>query len=462
MLTHQNVKTGVMSLTWRDATVLHTLLSWMVPHPQPVAVIALQECSQDFLKVLDVKLGYGPFRRAESSDRGDAVLIYHSGILNLTSFTMHQYSKSPFTSKHGGTGKPVAVAIFERKLGSMTGPAGIFRVVAGKCPGNPVGPHLKEYCQFLKQLFSRVSMRTLIVGDFNFLEEEVLVALTEASLINWNPTTSRGSGNYPTNIQPEGAGIPPGFGGGPLAPKRIDHVLQIGGLGGTCCRFLSANDVLPGLQKVVDVMTRGGGVTLDYPMSVWEETIAPEACVAFLADTGPPTGCARGERGSPPNPRGAGGTKLGGLTLERTASERVALQSNVTREMARVALNRPEVAFSPQGQEQAAVEWLLHQDINNIADILAKDTGNPLTSPGPFRKSPFPSREASPAGSPGGSPHLPPIRPSPLDTKVERRFALSILTPTGLPMREGPRAGSGTRLTTAHLLEPGLDPTRST
>ena len=95
MLTVQDVKTGVGTLTWRDATVLHTLLSWMTPHPQPVAVIALQECSQDFLAVLDVKLRYGPFKRADTADRGDAVLLYHAGILDLHSTCLLYTSPSP-------------------------------------------------------------------------------------------------------------------------------------------------------------------------------------------------------------------------------------------------------------------------------------------------------------------------------------------------------------------------------
>ena len=92
---------------------------------------------------------------------------------------------------------------------------------------------------------------------------------------------------------------------------------------------------------------------------------------------GPQIGLSPGDSG--PTPK-----KKGSVSLVRTPSERVALRSNVTKEVARVALNRPEVAFSPAGQEPAAVEWLLHQDLGKIKEILDRDTGNPMTSPGPL------------------------------------------------------------------------------
>ena len=62
-------------------------------------------------------------------------------------------------------------------------------------------------------------------------------------------------GRYPTNIQPEVDDIPEGFGGGPLAPKRIDHVLQVGGLGPGqhLCGLLPPEEVMPGLQRCLQL-----------------------------------------------------------------------------------------------------------------------------------------------------------------------------------------------------------------
>ena len=69
----QNVPVGVDSLTWRDATVLMTILNWLgIRSPRPIAIMALQECSADFLRVLTKKLEYGPYKRADSHDYGDA------------------------------------------------------------------------------------------------------------------------------------------------------------------------------------------------------------------------------------------------------------------------------------------------------------------------------------------------------------------------------------------------------
>lgn len=170
MLTQQHHPTGIGKLTWRDATVLRTVLNLLsAPSRHPVAVLALQvtlttsryhpqknshitthsmhpspqECSADFLIVLDRKLAYGPYRRADNSEFGDAVLIYHMGLLKLTGKTMHEYNKSPFSGRLGGSGKPLIVATFERAGGPLAGAVGLIRVVAGKVPGNPDGTHLE-------------------------------------------------------------------------------------------------------------------------------------------------------------------------------------------------------------------------------------------------------------------------------------------------------------------------------
>ena len=57
-----------------------------------------------------------------------AVLIYHAEILKMTSVSMHEHGKSPFTGRHGGSGKPLTVATFERKFGPLMGAPGLLRV----------------------------------------------------------------------------------------------------------------------------------------------------------------------------------------------------------------------------------------------------------------------------------------------------------------------------------------------
>lgn len=174
------------------------------------------------------------------------------------------------------------------------GAAGMMRVVAGKIPGNPSGIHLREYAEFMKQLFSRVSMRTIVMGDFNFMENEVLDALQQVGLVQWDGVLPPSLCRYPTNIQPEVKGLPAGFGGGPLAPKRIDHVLQLGG-GYTGmvhhCGVLLPDQVLTGLQRVVDsILTRKPAASLEHFSQrftpIWEQTMTPDQCLAFFQDTG--------------------------------------------------------------------------------------------------------------------------------------------------------------------------------
>jgi len=291
-------------------------------------------------------------------------------------------------------------------------------------------------------------------------------------------------------VQPEGEGIPEGFGGGPLALKRIDHVLQLAGSpeAGHICATLPAEEVLQGLQHVVDIITAGKACPprKDGLVPIWEAPMTPEECFAFLSDPGPMPGTPPESRSptpsttprpaptrvlpapreaSPPKPSSWAsianpalefdGCPLGdpALAVVRTPSMIVANQAQVTRELARAALNRPEVKSSPS-PETEAVNWLLHKDINRIASLISAES-SPLTSPGPFRQSPFHSPWSSPTGSaagtpsesPAGSPGLQPTqsgsspggsptltaRPAPVDTrtdKVKRQFALDISTPT--------------------------------
>jgi len=56
MITEQD-QPAVRGLTWRDATVLNTVLSWLAPSAAPVAVIALQECSFELLQACQLHSG---------------------------------------------------------------------------------------------------------------------------------------------------------------------------------------------------------------------------------------------------------------------------------------------------------------------------------------------------------------------------------------------------------------------
>ena len=63
MITQQDLPVGASDLTLRDASTLNTVLTLL----STVSVLALQECSQQFLIALNAKLAGGPIERADNS-----------------------------------------------------------------------------------------------------------------------------------------------------------------------------------------------------------------------------------------------------------------------------------------------------------------------------------------------------------------------------------------------------------
>merc|ERR1711977_282599 len=79
LTTSQRTKTG---LTVRDANVLMLVLELATK----ASVIALQECSAEFLRALEGHMqAKTSFRRAENNRAGDAIIIYDSSVLLLSS-----------------------------------------------------------------------------------------------------------------------------------------------------------------------------------------------------------------------------------------------------------------------------------------------------------------------------------------------------------------------------------------
>ena len=158
---------------------------------------------------------------------------------------------SPFTSKGNGGGKPVCVAEFNvRAAANHSSVDAMLRVVACKIAGDPSAKHLHEYASFMRQcICPRAHMQTVLLGDFNFLEHEIQEAFWAQGIqhsFGWGT-----AGRYPTNIQPMGDNLPYGFGGGPLAPKRIDHCLVLGNSGH---QLLAPEQLLSGLGVQVETL----------------------------------------------------------------------------------------------------------------------------------------------------------------------------------------------------------------
>lgn len=369
MITQQNCPVGADDLTLRDVSALNTVLALTAT----VSVLALQECSQPFLAALSAKLAGGPFLRADNSRFGDAVLLYNSDTLELHQSEMHAGHPrrggggSPFSSKGNHGGKPVVVAEF-----GVKGAAGTFdtciRVVACKIAGDPSAKHLREYASFLRQcICPRAFMPTVLLGDFNFQENEIQEALWAQGVqhsFGWGTAVSR----YPTNIQPYGDNLPYGFGGGPLAPKRIDHVVTVG------CghQLLTADDLLPGLGEQVQTLC-GGSSQSD------SSTVVPVwKCFKDLvqARTFLEVSAVAAEESDEEKPPVSRELIDASLVLEKTPSQRVmvaataelrrlGLPGSLSRKKARRVLEMPEVAAA-KDPPAAAVAVLLSGDLFRV------------------------------------------------------------------------------------------------
>ena len=362
MITTQHVPTIFPRLMHRDATVLLTLLELM---SHSVSVLALQECSRDFLAILKTKMLGGHYRAVPGSG-GDAVLLYHTELLQLTNHTLHAGSTSAFSGKRGvGKGKPILEAIFTTETGST------LRVVGGKIAGDPTGPHLGEYARFVARLRKRKGL-TILLGDFNFLENEVMTEMQRAGAQAVPAASAVPGARYPTNVQPI-TDVPDGFGGGPLAPKRIDHILVLGRA--DACRLLEPDSLLPGLQRVVDVLKTGGACVEeessvkeegavrveDRVQPVWERCCTVDDAEAFLNTT---------DEDSESDSDGIVFEEEDNDTLRlgRTISETVADESNVTRAHAREVLDMAAIATA-NNPEREAIKWI-EKDLARVAKLL--------------------------------------------------------------------------------------------
>jgi len=216
----------------------------------------------------------------------DCVVLYRAASLRLT----QEQVVTPFSLLGRGSGlRAFRFASFAVRRDTITqGEEGeedeLLRIGAGKIPGNPSGIHLVEWARYIVEetLHRGKSLEKgaagggggetlLLLGDFNFLESEVLGALREASggegagssfhaLQAGSRGGSRGGGGYVTNMSPQL--VPDGFGGGPLAPKRIDHIISASAArsGGARERLdlLDASILLPGLEAEVETLTHSG------------------------------------------------------------------------------------------------------------------------------------------------------------------------------------------------------------
>jgi len=290
MITQQDIDVGLIprkteKLTVRDATVYATVVNFM---ERGFGVIALQECSKIFLIRLEAPMREFRYEKAVPGwgcMTPDAILIYNMDVLRASKARILH----PFARQSSGKGKQIAgKPIIEATFEAINGPpmeSSLVTVIAGKVKGTPsregvFAPDLAPYAQFIADPAHGYATRRLVMmGDYNFLEEDVIQKLQAAGGAAAEVLPAAGDARYATNVNPRFSndrmdqdGIPSGFGGGPFAPKRIDHIFH---LNGDCnmnatCTLLLPEEVLPGLDHMVEILQTGNAVASPGRLPVWE------------------------------------------------------------------------------------------------------------------------------------------------------------------------------------------------
>lgn len=312
----------------RDALVLVTLERLIRPGPHQAAVVALQEVTPGLIAALEPLLeseswaaGPGVYssRRHgfDNQHHQDTVLLYRTAALTLESVELHgdvfsdgkklvvdTLVPAPARAAQLAVAGRAACVSEDRAAGTI----GKVRVVAGKIKGTPpvkptkdglwISRAVREWAGFMATLCPETGRNqahagtvTVCLGDFNFLEPEVLEVCRQASAALAPCPHAAAADAYPTNPNP--APWRPserGFHGPAFGPKHIDHVLVDSASAATgLIQLLAPDRLLPGLSSAVEVLRCSGGEDVPAwpagesppgPVPPWE--ISPDEAVASV------------------------------------------------------------------------------------------------------------------------------------------------------------------------------------
>ncbi|CAE7470671.1 NLRC3 [Symbiodinium natans] len=225
-----------ISAEQRAQEIVDAVMEMLCHESHPKAVLCLQECWSELLDLLEKELLAVGFdmqcTSADRSQKNQEAIIFDKSLLELRDFRCCPYASDPK--------KVVAVALF-RWLGEA-GDDGQFRVITTHLPGRPNGPARREFCDCLAGLVKEdcCSVPTLLAGDLNFPEEAIGPLLRRTGQLT---EVHFAAIPYPTNICDAS-----------WLPKRIDNIASLSPAGLLEVRALEADEVLSGLQRVVDLL----------------------------------------------------------------------------------------------------------------------------------------------------------------------------------------------------------------
>jgi hypothetical protein len=195
-------------------------------------VVALQECGQPFLKLLQRKLpaGWQMVKSFDAAKTDQDVILYDSRQLQYQPGAS-ETSTSAYPSFRN---RPLQNALFSNGAGDG------LRIINAHVPGDPIKPGRDELARYVHGQH-REGMTTIALGDNNFERNEMIDAYRKAGFSEFSLHSP-----WKTNIDPS-----------TKESKCIDHFFVVGT---DSSKDLSPQAVLPkdrGLQETIDLLNKG-------------------------------------------------------------------------------------------------------------------------------------------------------------------------------------------------------------
>lgn len=202
---------------------------------QGIHIICLQECSTDFLDILENELKAFPvtLKLTCPGAKNQECILFKQSTMTLQDFDL----LSAF-----GEAESRKLAQLTFRFTATEDQGKTLRVLTTHLPGAPLGQARRQLAEYLKGL--SLTGPTVLLGDLNFPDETVVPLLRHIGNlrnVSYLPIP------YPTNISP-----------GSWLPKRIDSIILLCSEEEMHGEPLKPDHVLPHLSKLVNVLNSIG------------------------------------------------------------------------------------------------------------------------------------------------------------------------------------------------------------
>lgn len=228
-LTKENFSIKDNGLTLREQHVIDSLRMMVDSSDFPSNMICLQECSAVFIQELELQLP-SHMKIVRSSDtpvKNQNIILYDANLFGLIEKNLHT---QVFASEPN---RPLMEVVLEKN--------GVrYRIFNAHLRCDISLPQRFELAQFVSSRQSKDEI-TLVLGDLNVSQTQMKEALASTD----NPNAFLPFSPYRTTVSPD------------LESKTIDHIFIDSGETLLKIRENSPNEILEGLQELVDLLNNG-------------------------------------------------------------------------------------------------------------------------------------------------------------------------------------------------------------